>query len=377
MIRLLLPKDEQDQLPKISGPFQIITADDGRKRLDGPLSSSVVEQHSAPIYIYVANYRSGHTEVKTGLDDPLPTGPMPLSAWKITHPLTSEGKDRVRGPRRCGHCGKMECRGRGGRTWCPEYIQGQEGKLGKVKGTGRSPSIGVKEDSGISSADAVVNAIQRSADYAVLGAFEQHDHTENGDLSTGVDDAAKLADRAVMQHLIQNIHDLVPQDGSGEGHRHLFGDGFSANYASVVNNNAYAELHQHQQEQQENGGDEGEEGDIFSTGNEVDSLLQLQQHQLLQQESPEQPLASLPSHPLIGEGSNGEFGEDEEEDELMDHNIDTSITIDPSLGSSTSTGGGGGSARKSTRAPRRCGICKKGDCPGKTQRNRCTAAAQE
>lgn len=383
MIRTLLPKDQSEELPKVSGPFQMITTDDGRRRLDGPLSREVVEAQSTAIYIYIANYRAGPPpEPGNRENEPLPTGPMPLAAWKITHPLTSEGKDRVRGPRRCGHCGKMECRGRGGRTWCPEYQAGQEGALGKIKGNARSPSAGAKDDVATQATEALAKAVQRSSDYSVLF---HHETEENGDLSTGVgvEEAAKLNDQAVMQHLIQNIHSLVPQDGSGEGHRHLFGDGFSTSYANVVNNNAYAELHQHQQEQEEEkegdismDGPQEEERDIFSAGNE-DSLLQLQQHQLLQQQSsPDLPLAPLPSDtpdvdadpdPVVTPNDSGNFVE-EEEDELLDHNIDSSLGLDTPIGAS------GGSARKSARAPRRCAVCKKGDCPGRTQRTRCNAA---
>jgi hypothetical protein len=134
LIRDLLPKDYVGQVPKMSGPFEVLLDAHGKPYLEGPIAHAVSDPVASPrSYIYIANYRAG-PEIAA---DPLANGtgeilngPLPLATWKISHPLTNEGKERSRGPRRCGYCGRMECKGRGGRNWCPDYKAGRPAKVG-------------------------------------------------------------------------------------------------------------------------------------------------------------------------------------------------------------------------------------------------------
>ncbi|KAI5481796.1 hypothetical protein MNV49_000073 [Pseudohyphozyma bogoriensis] len=137
VVRHLLPKDLHNSLPNVSGPFQLLEVN-GKKKLEGPINAATLEDIPGPVYVYIANYQPPPnadlppSQYPVAL--PIPSGsrmPTPsreglgtqsgLAPWKITNPLTAEGKARTRGPRKCGHCGKFECRGRGGRSWCPLY----------------------------------------------------------------------------------------------------------------------------------------------------------------------------------------------------------------------------------------------------------------
>lgn len=219
IIRSLLPRETSDSPSKISGPFQLIE-ENGIRRLEGPIRSSIVDAITGPVFVYVANYAPGpHEELdlSSATTVPVPTGPAPLASWKITHPLTSEGKDRVRGPRRCGHCGKLECRGRGGRTWCSEFKAGGKSALGRIKGSGNPGGIGDENEGEVESQQVGEDALDAQEVHHYNFSIGQEDETSEEALQ-------QQQQEIVMTALIQNIHQLVPDGGSLE-HHHLFGGG--------------------------------------------------------------------------------------------------------------------------------------------------------
>lgn len=118
LVRDLVPKNSIGEVPQVSGPFRLSMTAEGRQYLDGPVEGATVDQNTTgSTYIYIANYRPGPLPA---VDSAVEPGRNALSSTSISSVMTTESKER-RGPRRCGFCGKTECRGRGGRTWCPDY----------------------------------------------------------------------------------------------------------------------------------------------------------------------------------------------------------------------------------------------------------------
>lgn len=223
----LLPKDSGGNVPLVSGPFQLVEKD-GKRRLEGPVEAASMDTNAGPVYVYIANFQPAQGEEAT----------PGFAPWKITHPLTSEGKDRVRGPRRCGHCGKMECRGRGGRTWCPEY---QEGAPGILPAKARSPAAAKEEDEdqlALSGATGSRARGQVQRTFSTLSNFRGDEGTpstsSNGqhgfDLSAG-DSGDRISESVTL--LIQSI---LPQsrvanaEEQGEDHE-IFGPAYAEGYS--------------------------------------------------------------------------------------------------------------------------------------------------
>lgn len=221
----LLPKDGAGNVPLVSGPFQLVEKD-GKRRLEGPIEAASIDTNSGPVYVYIANFQPG----QGGQEGEESTAAF--APWKITHPLTSEGKDRVRGPRRCGHCGKMECRGRGGRTWCPEY---QEGVPGILPAKARSPMTTKEEDEDqLALSGSTPARTQPQRTYSSLSNFRADEGTPSTS-SNQFDLAASDSGDRISESVTLLIQSILPQTRAanvehGEEHDHeVFSQAFGSN----------------------------------------------------------------------------------------------------------------------------------------------------
>lgn len=344
VIRNLLPKDLLGSLPQVSGPFQLVETEDRKRKLDGPLAPSSLERQPGPVYVYIANYQP--SEVATaGAPPPVVAPPPPggipvgLASWKITHPLTSEGKDRQRGPRKCGHCGKYECRGRGGRTWCPDYRAGLPGVPPMKRKRSSNAAIGMTKTEDARDDD------------------EEEDEGEDDD----DEESSSLGD--------------VQQGAGSLYHTHSSTDDGHTSYSTLANFRGDV--------QQSNGGNAHASGShAFQTGQrnaavgdtdaEVhESVLSLIQSILPQASGSDGRSFAAdfitstgyrdPGAPLNSYDSSGMdlYGSASAEPELP-----------PAVAAEEESSVAGGSTKK-PRAPRTCATCKSSSCPGKSQRKRC------
>ncbi|KAK4704787.1 hypothetical protein P7C70_g1421, partial [Phenoliferia sp. Uapishka_3] len=345
VLRNLLPRDLLGSLPQVSGPFQLVETADRKRKLDGPLPVSTFDSEPGPVYVYIANYQPSQPTASHVPSQPPGGIPVGLASWKLTNPLTSEGKDRQRGPRKCGHCGKYECRGRGGRTWCPDFRAEQASGIPQSKG--RSSSLrtndsfkcaqdedeGEEEEEGEGDAEGSLDDHENSSHmfdeaggpYSALANFRSEEH-HTSSASPG------------SNHHLSNSNGVTQASSSNQNQN----DHSSGNYhRGVVAGGTDAEVH--------------------------DSVLSLIQSILPQQAhndsgrvySAADFMAATTEYrdPGAPYGSSG-----------MDIYNSKSGELDSSaLGEGSSPGVG----MKKRRAPRHCTTCKKLECPGKTQRKRC------
>lgn len=113
-IRRAFKQDFGAIAPRLSGPY-LLTMVNGEQHLEPTVDATAAEINPGPVYVYLANFEQARH-----------VGPPPVAHdWKTTDPYKKDGKPRARGPRKCGHCGKASCKGRGGRSWCDQYNNGQ------------------------------------------------------------------------------------------------------------------------------------------------------------------------------------------------------------------------------------------------------------
>lgn len=325
-IRNLLPKDLLGSLPQVSGPFQLVETEDRKRKLDGPLSAVSLATQPGPVYVYIANYRPPPAPAYL----PPPVG---LPAWR----LTSDGKDRSRGPRKCGYCGKFDCRGRGGRTWCPDYRAGVPGIVSK-KGR-RSSGLAKEEDDDDDDDELDEDEVEDQDDdgrdddfsYSALANFRGDVHQSSPNLSLLHGNTSNSGNaHAGPSHAGNSVPSSLAPFQTGPRNHLVLGAGSGSGLATDV------EVHQ----------------SVISL---IQSILPPSTDGV-RNFSADFLASAYRGHgpPITGYATSG-------------------IDI---YGNETGEGGVGGLstppvATKKPRAPRHCVVCKKQECAGKSQRSRC------
>ncbi|KAL8278252.1 hypothetical protein RQP46_009425 [Phenoliferia psychrophenolica] len=326
VIRNLLPKDLLGSLPQVSGPFQLVETEDRKRKLDGPLAASSLERQPGPVYVYIANYQPSESSGAPAFTPPVPGGiPVGLASWKITHPLTSEGKDRVRGPRKCGHCGKYECRGRGGRTWCPDFQAGLPSVAPSKRQRSSTAGVGKAKGEEVDNSDD-----DSDADGSSAGGTQSSSHYPSHSSAT---DASYSA--------LANFRGDVNHASTSGAHNALANSSNQLYQNSISVNGTDAEVHE-----------------------SVLSLIQ----SILPQATDENGRTFAAEFIASTTGfSGGPYGGSSNMD-LYGHN-----PSEPEHTSSSVAGGSSvaGASPKKPRGPRHCSTCHKSDCPGKALRSRC------